>query len=112
MPINQGTGEAMPSAADRNSIVSHNALIYAIAHIQALPVEQQEYSDMCDMCALVRAQRSPFTIPLLARIEAETGRSVNLWPDTGEFSDCEIQEKRDIENRVSEWMKHYREKAA
>lgn len=38
----------------RDGAVSAKALVYAISTIQSLPVERQEWSDMCDMCAIAR----------------------------------------------------------
>ncbi|TCK31225.1 hypothetical protein EV667_1331 [Ancylobacter aquaticus] len=63
----------------RDWFVEGKALTYAIAYIQSLPKERQEWSDMQDMIRILRAKVSPETLALMAYdVEIHAGRRVNL----------------------------------
>lgn len=82
------------SITGRDGFIVNKALLYAIAHIQSLPEERQEWSDMRDMCAILKAYDSPFTLPTLMNVEHHTGLVPNLWPEADEdLSDCDKAER-------------------
>lgn len=72
------------SITGRDGYIVNQALLYAIAHIQSLPPEKQEWSNMRDMCAIVRAHGSFFTLNQSWSVEHHTGIIPNLWPEPEE----------------------------
>lgn len=81
-------GEVDTSITERDGYIRLKALLYAIAHIQSLPQELQERSDMADMCALFRHEMThngqfdvPVSAALVFGVEAHTGVAIDLWPD-------------------------------
>jgi hypothetical protein len=59
-------------------------MLYGIGYIQSLPIERQEWSNMLDMCMIVRAQQSPFTISHIISLEQFHGFKIDLWPEDDE----------------------------
>ena len=72
------------SITGRDDYIISQALIYAIARIQSLPDKKQEWSNMCDMCAIARAGDARGMGLLAAGVYAHTGVLVDLWPDPDE----------------------------
>ncbi|MFK4256446.1 hypothetical protein [Agrobacterium tumefaciens] len=73
----------------RDGAVKAKALLYAISTIQSLPVERQERSDMCDMCAIARTIDPASLAKLIFDTQAHTGTKIDIWPD----SDADLDEK-------------------
>lgn len=69
------------SITGRDGYIINKALPYAIAHIQSLPEEMQECSDMRDMCAIVKSQHSILSLMALVGVEHHAGIHPNLWPE-------------------------------
>jgi len=63
----------------RDSYIVHKALAYAIATIQNLPKQRQEYSDMLDMCALLKA--NPAACIFILEAQNHMGVPINLDPE-------------------------------
>jgi hypothetical protein len=68
------------SIAGRDGYIVKRALLYAIAHIRSLPPEEQEGSDMADMCAIARAHDASTMGAYAADVCTHTGVAVELWP--------------------------------
>jgi hypothetical protein len=71
----------------RDGYIVQRALIYAIAHIQSLPLEAQEGSDMADMCAIARAHDAVAMGMYAGHVSDHTGVTVELWPGEA-LHDC------------------------
>jgi hypothetical protein len=70
------------SVTGRDGYITTQALIYAISHIQSLSEERQEFSNMCDMCAILRCNVTIEGLVSMAYlVEAHTGVSINIWPN-------------------------------
>lgn len=69
------------SITGRDGYIVNQALLYAIAHIQSLPPEKQEWSNMRDMCAIARTNFSIFTYSQVQSIEWHTGKELTFWPE-------------------------------
>lgn len=94
------------SITGRDGYIVNQALIYAIAHIQSLPEEKQEFSNMCDMCAIVLSKFSAFTASQIAGVAAHTGHEVNLWPlDDERYSAAQLAEKANWEPHIKSALK-------
>jgi hypothetical protein len=65
----------------RDNYIIAKALIYAIAEIQSLPSEKQEYSDMMDMCDIANKFWPDFLAILEREVLIHTGKPVNLNPE-------------------------------
>lgn len=73
------------SITGRDGYIQTKALVYAIGQIQSLPDHKQEWSDMYDMCQLLRAHLGPAELASYAvGVEWHTGNPVNLFPEDGE----------------------------
>lgn len=72
------------SITGRDGYIVPQGLLYAIGYIQSLPMERQEWSNMWNMCMIVRAHSSPFTIGLILDLERFHGFKVDLWPEDDE----------------------------
>lgn len=83
------------SVTGRDGYITNKALLYAIAHIQSLPPELQEWSDMYDMCLLARARLGVHTFAQAIGVESHTGRPFTLWPEREEELTAGEREKRD-----------------
>jgi len=68
----------------RDGFIIGKALVYAVARIQSLPDEKQEWSDMSDMCAIARAGDARGVGLLAAGVYEHTGALVDLWPNPDE----------------------------
>jgi hypothetical protein len=64
----------------RDNYIIFKALAYAIATIQSLPERYQEWSDMCDMCALLRSAGESVAFFAIMSAENHTGNSVDPDP--------------------------------
>lgn len=82
----------MTSITGRDGYIQGQALIYAIAAIQNLPNEKQEYSNMIDMCSLARAS---FDAVSLAHIVNSVENHIDLPIDL-HFPEGEDHEAEDI----------------
>ncbi|MBS7737916.1 MULTISPECIES: hypothetical protein [unclassified Chelatococcus] len=69
----------------RDGYIQAQALLYGITQIQSLPRQRQEYSDMVDMCRILRALVPPETLPSYAySVEMHTGKQIDLHFPEGE----------------------------
>lgn len=90
---------------DRDALVTLKALLYAVGCIQSLPEDQQERSDMVEMCAIARRFQAPVPL-MLWSVEHHIGHTIDLWPPHGSdkpdglYSDEEI----DARNAVRAWI--------
>ena len=76
--------KSQTSVTGRDGYIVTKALIYAIAHIQSLPEERQEFSDMLDMCSIALASSGAIFLPAhVSTVLNHTGVRVNLWPSGG-----------------------------
>ncbi|KRW96245.1 hypothetical protein [Paracoccus sp. MKU1] len=73
------------SVTGRDGYIVAKALVYAIAHIQSLPEERQEYGDMLDMCDLVYKSGLPQSLidMIVHDVERHVRQEVNLYPLEG-----------------------------
>ncbi|WP_028713876.1 hypothetical protein [Paracoccus sp. J55] len=73
------------SVTGRDGYIAVKALVYAIAHIQSLPEDRQEYRDMLDMCDLVyESGLSQSLIDMIVYdVERHVQHEVNLYPSEG-----------------------------
>lgn len=87
MTLIHGAGEALPDATTgRDDYIMSQALIYAIAQIQSLPRDRQEFSNMCDMCAIARTI-NPGTLALIIyETQRRTNTVIDLWPDNDDHN--------------------------
>ena len=91
--------ETATSVTGRDGYIRLQALLYAVARIQTLPEDQQEYSNMVDMCAIARAMNSPPIWPIVWGVELHVGHEIDLWPAGGgnevggAYTDVEIDAK-------------------
>lgn len=88
---------ATPKAASvtgRDGYIIAKALAYAIARIQSLPDDRQEYGDMLDMCALLHERDLPQSTldMILLDVERHVQHEVDAYP--GEDLDDERQAMR------------------
>lgn len=91
----------------RDSYIIHQALLYAIAHIQSLPDDNQEWNNMRDMCEIARASIRPDTMLSMLTVKHHTGTLPNLWPDDEHLSGPQLIERglfrvglKDLEERL------------
>lgn len=81
MNPNETTPDSATSVTGHDGYIMGKALAYAIAYIQSLPEERQEFSDMCDM-AMIARQRFGVLMPLhVLGVEAHTGQAPDLCPE-------------------------------
>lgn len=98
----------------RNGCITLKAMLYAIGCIQALPTDQQERSDMIEMCTLVRGMESPTLAHVLWGVESHIGREIDLWPAhggneaNGLYTDAELDAKATIRAQVRDWNEQFR----
>ena len=65
----------------RDDYIVCQALVYAVAAIQALPHKQQEWNNMVDMAAPARASTDMETLARLSvAVEQKFGHDVDLFP--------------------------------
>lgn len=109
---NEDSLHTLPGATFDNFCGGHitlKGLLYAIGCIQALPADQQERSDMIEMCALVRGMESPTLAHVLWGVESHIGREIDLWPAhggdeaNGLYTDAELDAKATIRAQIKEW---------
>ena len=79
----------------RDSYVIHKALLYAICHIQNIPEVKQEWSDMVDMCLIVRSRLSLSNALGVRMVELHTGENMTLWPEEDDELTGEERLQRD-----------------
>lgn len=76
----------------RAGYVSAKALVYAIGQIQSLPDHRQEWSDMYDMCEILRACHGARMLAhVVTSVENHTGNPVDIFP--GEYDDLDPAER-------------------
>jgi hypothetical protein len=68
----------------RDGFIIAKALAYAIATIQALPEHMQEYSDMCDMCEILRSFPEGMALSTAFSVFGHTEHILNLFPEDPE----------------------------
>lgn len=86
----------------RDDDVMRKGLIYAIANIQQLPSERQEWSDMSDMCAIARTIRPDELGFLISSVQAHTGLSIDIWPDhDDDLNENQRREKQAFKRTLS-----------
>lgn len=94
------------SITGRDGYIVPQAMLYGIGYIQSLPPERQEWSNMLDMCLIVRAQKSPFTITHILNLERFHGFRINLWPeDEEDLSEPEKGKRDKFRNAYEEQRK-------
>jgi hypothetical protein len=64
----------------RDTYIIAKALIYAITYIQSLPERRQEWSDMADMCGIVKALPNDALSNLKTGVFRHTGTPIDLNP--------------------------------
>lgn len=67
------------SVTGRDGYILGAALVYAIAQIQRLPPEQQAWSDVCDMCRLLRTLSVHPSI--VSEVQEKLGVEIDLDAD-------------------------------
>jgi len=78
----------------RDGYIEGQALLYAIAHIQSLPERKQEFSNMCDMCAIARERIHPDALLMNANsVFVHTGLKVDIWPEADDIEDAKKAKK-------------------
>lgn len=77
----------------RDDYLANQAIIYAIAYIQNLPKDQQERSNMMDMCAIARTLPPTALALLVAQTQLHTGTIIDIWP--GEDADFDVATRRE-----------------
>jgi hypothetical protein len=93
------------SHTGRDGYIMGQALVYAIAHIQGLPEEKQEFSNMCDMCTIAReAGFSVFLSSHVTSVFAHTGVKVNLWPEREPTDERGIAQREAINASFEAWQ--------
>jgi len=99
------TKKRATSYTGRDGYIMGQALVYAIAHIQSLPDEKQEFSNMCDMCIIAReAAFSVFMPSHVATVFAHTGAKVDLWPEGEPTDEGSIAQRESINTFLEEWQ--------
>jgi hypothetical protein len=91
------------SITGRDAYIMSQALVYAIGHIQNLPREKQEWSNMVDMCEIARTQFNGFLCVHAVSFYFHTGMRVDLFPDIEE--NINIDRKVEFNGMVSEIIK-------
>ena len=96
----------------RDDFIEAKALIYAIACIQNLPEERQEWSDMRDMCAIARTIQPGMLGSLIYETQRHTGTVIDIWPDhDDDLREADRREKKAfkfaVESYVEERKKQY-----
>lgn len=71
------------TSAEAANALTSRVLLYAIAQIQSLPVDQREEGLMNVMCALARRKSEGELIDALWSVEHHLGREIDLWPPHG-----------------------------
>lgn len=94
----------MTEITGRDGYIQGQALIYAIAAIQNLPDEKQEYSNMLDMCSFARATFGAVSLAHVVNdVEAHTDMSIDLhFPEGDERTAENIVYKLDYRFAVEE----------
>jgi hypothetical protein len=104
------SANAQASLNGREGYIVMKALIYAVARIQSLPRDRQEYSDMIATCALVRESAPAMfssTAPerfasFVWEVESHVGHEIDLWPSeggdgiNGAYTDEELDTKESL----------------
>lgn len=69
------------SVTGREELITKQALVYAIALIQSLPEDAQDYSNMCDMCAIARTIAPIELGQFILQVQRKAGLMIDIWPD-------------------------------
>lgn len=81
----------MKNITGRDGYIITKALAYAIAHIQSLPFEKQERSDMMDMCRILLAAEDQTIALQIYDVIRHTGSTPDLWDE------CDVDHQRRAE---------------
>lgn len=109
---------APEAATNRESYITLQALLYAVARIQTLPEDQQEYSNMANMCALARRVGGQELAFILWGVEHHVGHEINLWPaDHGDepdnhYTDEEVDHQNAVRSQINAWKARFEETGA
>lgn len=92
--------EADQSITGRDGFIQTTALLYAIAHIQSLPLDRHRWNDMADMCRLFRHRMThdgQFDVPVSAAltfaVQHGTGKVIDLWPDDVDTPEARVTKR-------------------
>ena len=97
----------------RDNAVTVKGLLYGIAAIQGLPSHEQEFSDMCDMCEVLRAVWDPEEDFLTVwSIERRFGRELELWPNNEAMTPKAVEDRKALRSSVAEYQALVRERQA
>jgi hypothetical protein len=89
----------------RDVFIEEQAFVLAIGHIQSLPRQQQSWSNMNDMCKIVRARFYPGNIAVhIAEFYRRTGVLIDLFSDD-EDDTIDREWKDDLQGTVSVLIK-------
>lgn len=82
MATNTTTTPEVATVTGRDGYIAAKALVYAIARIQSLPEEWQEYGDMLDMCSLVQESKLPQSMldMIVYGVERHVQHEVDIYP--------------------------------
>ncbi|NKJ97101.1 hypothetical protein GFM14_37360 [Rhizobium leguminosarum bv. viciae] len=95
MTTNTTTQTKIEGITGRDDYIQAQALIYAIACIQNLPQDRQEWSNMRDMCAIARTIAPGNLAKWIFDTQRHTGTVIDIWPDHDEdLTDGERREKK------------------
>lgn len=107
----------LASMVGRVGYINLKALLYAVACIQTLPGDKQEWSDMCDMCAIARstlAERPNRGADILWSVEHHVGHQIDLWPahggpePNGLYSDEDMDRRDAVRSLIDGWATTFR----
>ena len=77
----------------REDLIIAEALAYAIGAIQTLPQERQCFSNMCDMCDLIRRYTPTGAALVLRNVRCQTGYLPDIFAD---FSDMTLEQQTSL----------------
>lgn len=98
---NENTTTQAPAAMRLPHVTMLKGLLYGIAHIQALPEDMQEETDMAEMCAYVRGYDHSQLWKLVWEVEAHIGKQIELWPAGYSYSDHDFDQRVTMRNAIS-----------
>lgn len=108
--MSKGTIEGVTG---RDSYIQAKALIYAIAMIQSLPKDRQEWSDMRDMCAIARTIDPTSLANLIYQTQRHTGITIDIWPDRDEdLTEYDRREKKALKANIGSYIEKMAQQVA
>ena len=95
-------GPATSGVTGRDGYIVIQALLYAIARIQSLPADRQEWANMRDMCELVRAgaDARPQFWHIVWGVESHVDQEIDLWPDSEAMTDADRELRAHLRSRI------------